>query len=63
MNRKIRLITQGGLAVKSLNEALDLNVIYKVRPEFRGVAWYAVATSSSTVEEFDTELEARMVAA
>jgi hypothetical protein len=25
MNRKIRCITQGGLAAKSLNEALDMN--------------------------------------
>jgi hypothetical protein len=61
MNRKIRCITQGGLAAKSLNEALDMTVIYKVRPEFGFGGWFAVATSSSTVEEFDTELEARMV--
>jgi hypothetical protein len=26
MNRKIRCITQGGLAAKSLNEALDMTV-------------------------------------
>jgi hypothetical protein len=41
-----------------------MTVIYKVRPEFGfgGTARkFAVATSSSTVEEFDTELEARMV--
>jgi hypothetical protein len=38
-----------------------MTVIYKVRPEFGFGGWFAVATSSSTVEEFDTELEARMV--
>jgi hypothetical protein len=62
MNRKIRLITQTGLAVKTFNEELDTNVIYKVRSDYQG-QWFAVAISSTEVEEFDTELEARMVAA
>lgn len=62
MNRRIRRISQGGLAINTLNEKLDTNVIYKVVAH-RGAVWYAVATSASEVEEFDTELEARMVAA
>lgn len=62
MNRKIRRITQGGLAAKTLNEQLDNNVVYKVVSDY-GFVWYAVATSPSYVEEFDTELEARMMAA
>jgi hypothetical protein len=41
MNRKIRCITQGGLATKSLNEALDMR-LYKVRPEFGFGGWFAV---------------------
>jgi hypothetical protein len=64
MNRKIRNITQMGLIVKMLNDQLDFNVIYKVRSDnWSAAGCYAVATSSSTVDEFDTELEARMVAA
>ncbi len=59
MYKKIRCITQTGLVVKSLNNELDMTVIYKVRG-FAG-GWYAVATSPSTADEFDTELEARMV--
>ena len=62
MNRKIRLITQTGLVVKTLSEQLDTSVIYKVRCEYSS-AFYAVATSSTEVEEFETELEARMMAA
>jgi hypothetical protein len=58
MNKKIRCITQTGLAIKSLNNALDLSVIYKVRGYAGG--WYAIATSLSTAAEFDTELEARL---
>jgi hypothetical protein len=54
----MRCITQTGLAVKSLNNDLDLTVIYKVRGYAGG--WYAVATSPSTADEFDTELEARL---
>jgi len=62
MNRKIRLITQTGLMVKTLKEQLDTSVIYKVRCDYL-TAFYAVAISSTEVEEFDTELEARMMAA
>lgn len=62
MNRKIRRITQGGLAINTLMEKLDTSVIYKVVSE-RGLVWYAVATASDKAEEFDTELQARMVAA
>jgi transposase len=59
MNRKIRLITNTGLAVKTLNEQLDTKVIYKIRSDYQ-TGWFAVATSATEVEEFDTELEARM---
>jgi len=59
VNKKIRCITQTGLAVKTLDNKLDMTVIYKVRGYAGG--WYAVATSNSTTQEFDTELEARMV--
>ena len=59
MNKKIRCITQTGLAAKTLNNELDMTVIYKVRGWAGG--WYAVATSTSTADEFDTELQARMV--
>jgi hypothetical protein len=62
MNRKLRLITQTGLAVKTLNEQLDKNVVYKVRCDYQN-AFFAVAISSTEVQEFDTELEARMVVA
>ena len=58
VNKKIRCITQTGLAAKSLNNELDLTVIYKVRGYAGG--WFAVATSSSTADEFETELEARL---
>ena len=58
MNKKIRCITQTGLAAKSLNNDLDMSVIYKVRGWAGG--WFAVATSSCTADEFDSELEARM---
>jgi hypothetical protein len=59
VNKKIRCITQTGLAAKTLNNELDMTVIYKVRGWAGG--WYAVATSTSTADEFDTELQARMV--
>jgi hypothetical protein len=62
MNRKLRLITQTGLAVKTFNEQLDKNVVYKVRCDYQN-AFFAVAISSTEVQEFDTELEARMVVA
>ena len=48
--------------VKTLKEQLDTSVIYKVRCDYL-TAFYAVAISSTEVEEFDTELEARMMAA
>ena len=60
MNRKIRLITQTGLMVKTHNEQLDTSVIYKVRCDYQK-AFFAVAISATEVQEFDTELEARMV--
>ena len=62
MNRKLRLITQTGLAVKTLNEQLDNTVVYKVRCDYTNT-FFAVAMSSTEVQEFDTELEARMVVA
>jgi hypothetical protein len=63
MNRKTINITQIGLIAKSMNEELNLNVIYKVRSSYSMGVWFAVATSSSTVEEFDTLLEASCIAA
>ena len=62
MNRKVINITQTGLIAKTMNGELNTNVIYKVRGFYRG-SWFAVATSESWTEEFDTELEARMVSA
>jgi hypothetical protein len=61
MNKKLQRISQGGLAVKTLNEQLNTNVIYKVVAD-RGLVWYAIATSATEAQEFDTELEARIAA-
>jgi hypothetical protein len=61
MNRKIRLISQAGLMIKTMHEQLDTSVIYKVRCDYLP-AFYAVAISLTEVEEFDTELQARMTA-
>lgn len=63
MNRKTINITQIGLVAKSMNEQLDSRVIYKVRSSYGTSVWYAVATSPSTVDEFDTLIEAGMVVA
>lgn len=60
MNKKIRTITQTGLVVKMMNEKLDESVIYKVRGDYN--AMYSVPTSKSTVDDYKTELEARMAA-
>lgn len=60
MDKKLQRITHTGLAIKTLNEQLNTTVVYKVVGYF-GQIWYATATSATEVEEFDTELEARIV--